>query len=62
MLGNYSISIVCAPPLFKGGGLKNFGSETKGGAGKKFLKGGGSIQKGVPLLKGGAGKVKIKFP
>ena len=33
----------------------------KGGTGKKFLKGRGSIQKGVPLLKGVAGKVKIKI-
>ena len=44
------------PPLFKGMGLENFGSETKGGAGKKFLKWEGSIQKGVPLLKGEAGE------
>ena len=53
--------IVCAPPPFLKEGLENFGCETKGGAGKKFLKGGGSIQKGVPLLKGRAGKVKVKF-
>ena len=52
---------IVRPRLFKGGGLENFGSETKGGAGKKFLKGGGSIQKGAPVLKGGAGKVKVKF-
>ena len=31
-----------------------------GGAGKKFLKGGLNT-KGVPLLKGGTGKVKVKI-
>ena len=50
MVGNHS------PPLFKGM-LENFGSETKEEAGKKLLKRGLNT-KGVPLLKGGAGKLR----
>ena len=33
----------------------------KGGLEKKILKGGGSYQKKVPFLKGGDGKVEVKF-
>ena len=53
---NHSLS----PPLFKGG-LENVDYERKGGGWKKILKRGGSMQKGVPLLKRGAGKIKVKF-
>ena len=50
------------PPFLKGGGWKILAQKQKGGGWKKILKRGGSIQKGVPLLKGGgAGKVKVRF-
>ena len=48
------------PSLFKGGGWKILALKQKGRL-EKILKRGGSIQKGAPLLKGGTGKVKLKF-
>ena len=42
----FSLNIV-----LESSGLENFGSETKGGAGKKFLKGGGLNTKGGTSFK-----------
>ena len=53
-------SIVRPRPVFKGGGWKMLALKQRGRAGKKSEKG-GSIQKGIPLLKGGVGKVKVKL-
>ena len=54
-------SIVRPRPVFKGGGLENFGSETKGGGGwKKILKRAGLNTKGDTSFKRGAGKFKVR--
>ena len=52
------IHIVRPTPFYRG--LENFGSETKGGTGKKSLKGGLNT-KGSTSFKRGAGKFKVRF-